>query len=131
MSLKEGTQNGWLLCLFNKETVNSQSTEKTKGFGLSWLMSGDAHGLHGLLSPESSTSGDKDVSLPPGAGRGPSALEIYFLFSGDKGGPECPSCTCCFLSNFNSQESNQINSQYATLNWHVQGGIFFSPATLF
>lgn len=42
-------------------------------------------------------------------------------FQGDEGGSECPSCTGCISSTFNS---NIINMS----KWHILGGIFCSPS---
>lgn len=56
--------------------------------------------VYRALPALNSLSLSKDALYPSGIGRTPSQEEFI---SGDKEKSDCPSCTDCFLSNFNSK----------------------------
>ena len=58
--------------------------------------------LYSISGPEFSISNDKNVLLHLSCGR------FMSYFQKVRGGSECPSCTCCLLSNFNSKSYTKV-----------------------
>ena len=96
MRLQKSDQSRQLVYLLDKGTINLWRTDIAKGSGLGvankWRSNSVCH------------QRQEDAFYLPGTGRVPSRGRFISCFWGDKGGSDC-SCTCCFLSNFNSNSS--------------------------